>query len=484
MTIEKVRIHPAIGIARLGNSADAFFIGPERPGSVHAGPFKDEKGCIKRQAARFRLFGYDAEDRLVREITSDDATIEWTVELANHKAAYKRFDGLATSTKMRNDDIADRSLLSITPRPATLRGPDQAAKLDDGEFIGKKVPLGEARTDDRGRLLVLGGHGYSSSVPAARPLTTYANNERWHDDTSDGPITAKVTLKGQRSPVPVLPAWVICAPPDFAPAIQCVVTLYDTLLQVAIDRGQLPPLETPSFTTDVYPILARALAIRWVSSLAAPNHGTLAPAFGPGAEADMRAHIFGHLRDPALAPNEGGSGEMPMLWSEYYPGGQSFTVTPTQYEIMRRWSAGDFVDDWEGRPAEESAEITPWGLDRAALEACVGGAFFPGLEASWLLRDHYDFMEPFRLAHTFRAAGDVTKQMAVPWQADFQECELDEGYSWWPSHRPDDVFPDGEQQQVPWTRGLVETREDMVAQWHRLGFVVRKGTRHVETERG
>jgi hypothetical protein len=65
MTIEKVRIHPAIGIARLGNSPDAFFIGPERPGVVHSGPFKDEKGRIKRQAARFRLFGYDADDRLV-----------------------------------------------------------------------------------------------------------------------------------------------------------------------------------------------------------------------------------------------------------------------------------------------------------------------------------------------------------------------------------------------------------------------------------
>ncbi len=484
MTIERIRIHPAIGIARLGNSVDRFFIGPERPGVFHEGPFKDEKGCIQRQAARFRLFGYDAQDRLVREIAKDDASIEWTVELANHKAAYQRFDGLNSFTGLRNRDIGDRSLLSITPRPRTLSKPNLAVQFDDGEFIGKKVLLGEARTDERGRLLVLGGHGHSASVPAGRPLTTYANNERWHDDTSDGPVTAKVTLKGQAGSVPVLPAWVICAPPDFAPGIYGAVTLYDVLLQVAIDRAQHAPLGKPSFTKDVYPILSRAIAMGWVSSLVGSDHSTLEPAFGPGADPELSEHVFFHLRDPALAPNETEAGNMPMLWSDHYVDGYGLSLTPTQYEIMKRWTEGDFFDDWKGKPAKPSADVTPSGLDRAALEACVGGGLYPGLEASWLLRDHYDFIEPFRLAHTFRQAGDVTKQMAVPWQADFTECVQDGEYAWWPSNRPDDVFPEGAKTQVPWTRKLVETKEDMVQRWHRLGFVVKKGARHVETERG
>ena len=88
---------------------------------------------------------------------------------------------------------------------------------------------------------------------------------------------------------------------------------------------------------------------------------------------------------------------------------------------MKKWSAGRFVNDWKGKPKRET-RLTPENLDRAALEACVGGAFFPGIEASWLLRDSYKFIEPFRLDPAKREAGDVTKQMAVPWQADFTDC--------------------------------------------------------------
>ena len=60
--IKSVKIFPAIGIARVGNSPTEFFIGPERVGETSApeGGFKDAQGRIKRQAARFRIFGYDA----------------------------------------------------------------------------------------------------------------------------------------------------------------------------------------------------------------------------------------------------------------------------------------------------------------------------------------------------------------------------------------------------------------------------------------
>jgi uncharacterized protein YdiU (UPF0061 family) len=59
----------------------------------------------------------------------------------------------------------------------------------------------------------------------------------------------------------------------------------------------------------------------------------------------------------------------------------------------------------------------------------------------------------------------------------------DGDYGWWPSQRPDDVYPEGSDKQVPWTRDIVATNEDMVARWHRLGFVIRKGHRYVEVER-
>jgi len=79
--VMSVAVHPAIGIARVGNSADSFFFAPELPGAIPVAPdgFKDAAGAIARQAARFRIYGYDAAGDVVGEITGADATIAWTV---------------------------------------------------------------------------------------------------------------------------------------------------------------------------------------------------------------------------------------------------------------------------------------------------------------------------------------------------------------------------------------------------------------------
>ena len=63
--------------------------------------------------------------------------------------------------------------------------------------------------------------------------------------------------------------------------------------------------------------------------------------------------------------------------------------------------------------------------------------------------------------------------MALPWQADFAECEQ----FWWPSQRPFAVTnKDG--QPVEWSRGItnknLETYHmNMVQFWSRLAFIVR-----------
>ena len=69
------KIHPAIGIARLGNSPNEFFIGPEIPGKYPKpkGGYKDSQRKVKRQAARFRIFGYDKKGKVVKEITTKNA---------------------------------------------------------------------------------------------------------------------------------------------------------------------------------------------------------------------------------------------------------------------------------------------------------------------------------------------------------------------------------------------------------------------------
>ena len=479
--IKTVKIHPALGIARIGNSPTQFFIGPELPGdrTVPNGGYKDGQHRIKRQAARFRLFGYDASGRLVKELTARDGRITWTVHLANKKAAWKNFDGLNSNAPLRNAGIPDRSGLSIDPGPRSITGIDKTAAFDTGAFLGIPVPLGEIRSDSHGRLIVLGGFGHSAS-PSNAPITTFANNDGWHDDVSDGPVTASIVLKGTSRRVKAAGAWVICAPPKFAPPLDNAITLYDVLLQVAVDRLGLALPPQPSYTSDIYPILQRAIDMKWVSKMvsSAHAHHTCSILIPPPGSAADRIAVFARL----LSPVDGSGGDMPMIWSDNYPAAGNATLTRVQYMMMQRWRDGNFINDWIGVP-KPSTDITPEGLDRAALEPCVGGAFHPGIEASWLLRDAYVFDEPFRLSHSGLDAGDVTKQMAVPWQADFYDCSQEGALAWWPAQRPDDVFVSGGESQVSWTRELVGSQMGMVKKWHRLGFVVRKGSRYVETER-
>ena len=115
MAITTVRVHPAIGVARLGNSPDEWYLGPERPGvrPTPPGGFKDSACRVKRQGVRFRLFGYDAAGNVEQEITAADATIEWRVHLVNRKAAADKYAGSGP----RNPTItgADRDGLVIDP---------------------------------------------------------------------------------------------------------------------------------------------------------------------------------------------------------------------------------------------------------------------------------------------------------------------------------------------------------------------------------
>ena len=91
--IVRAAIHPAIGVARIGDAATAYYIGPEvtTPQPEEPGFYRDEAGALKRQAARFRIYGLDAEGRVVRELTAADADITWTVHPVNRKAAWYQF---------------------------------------------------------------------------------------------------------------------------------------------------------------------------------------------------------------------------------------------------------------------------------------------------------------------------------------------------------------------------------------------------------
>jgi hypothetical protein len=252
--VVRCEIHPTIGIARLGNSLDGFFIGPEAPGIPPRpdGGFKDTAGRIKRQAARFRLYAYDQAGAVLGELTATDAQITWSAELVNAKGEWFNFAGrfhqstADANRRNRHVDPADpaaRARLVIRPGPRSVTGRSQDgtdARFDTGTFLGTPVPLGELRTDEAGRLLVLGGFGKSASVKPANPLSHYANNDFWFDDISDGPVNATVSLGPQGRQVPVTPAWCLVAPPDFAPYTSSLITLYDVAVEVARTSGTLP----------------------------------------------------------------------------------------------------------------------------------------------------------------------------------------------------------------------------------------------------
>jgi hypothetical protein len=457
------KIHPAIGIARVGDSPDDFFIGPERIGEEPNPPggFKDSQCRVKRQGARFRIFAHH-DDGTFDEIDDTDAEITWTVHLVNKKAANP---GRGNTESAAN--------LTIDPGSRTLSGPNQQKVFDNGEikFTSApvtKVPLGEIRSDTNNRLVVLGGFGKSAS-PLGSGISSFWGNSDWYDDVSDGPVTATIKLRSDNSTPAVTGAWVIVGPPKFAPHQQSVITLYDRLRQTMIDAGFATAPTTTSYTNDVFPILQRARDTRWVEDIFGAHSFPADPVISD----PVRNAIFNKLRNPA-----GGGGNMPLLNDS---GTGDNTLTPTQFAHMQRWRDNNFTNDWVGEPAPE-ATVSPGGMDRAALESCVGGAFLPGIEAGGLddtqrpLLVAGNYAEAFRLSHGVVAAGDLSFVMALPWQADFFAC----ADNWWPVPRPNEVLAGGTTQE--WDRSI-GSYVDMVNKWNTLGFIVRQGAQHVEVER-
>ena len=170
---------------------------------------------------------------------------------------------------------------------------------------------------------------------------------------------------------------------------------------------------------------------------------------------------------------------------------------------MRRWAEGDFVDDWPAdtpssrpprMPRLGSMPVAdqPRALDRAALEPCVGAPFYPGIEITYIAEDPALWTSLGRLDWRTIEPGDMTRHMALPWQADFSECN----HRWWPTARPDEIVTQEQYEQVvkfydqtldgplaaalaarvEWARGIpqVSPRLDdgMVAHWSEFGFIV------------
>jgi len=509
--IVRAAIHPAIGIARVGNSPDEYYFGPEIPGGLPIAPdgYKDASGAMKRQAARFRVFGLDAHGHVVRELTADDAPIEWTVHLANKKASWYEFETAldipeAVPTSRRNPAYGrrERQALVIDPGPRGVSGRNGGAvPFDTGTFLGQPVYLGELRTDAEGRLLVLGGRGRSFS-PSGAALTTFGNNNGWTDDTADGPVRARVRFG--RAVLPVDPAWVVVAPPNYAPALATDFgTLYNVIYQTMLDLGWVTPPAQVSFLADIFPLFERLADLQWVNQGVLNRYGWdspeqfLSPAYlarlaDPSpANAAFRQALFARFRNSDYETLESAVDVLPPLYGDAITlppvSPRSYlAVQPFQYSALQRWAAGDFVPGVAG-PIASQLEDLPIGvqavaLDRAALEACLGDAFHPGCEATWPMRVASMYAAPFRLLHrqgaepdygdvltpavALSAAGPlagsvpgaVTRWMAVPWQADTASCRSGYQYgdtpvdpylpTFWAARVPNHVMPEPSYERV------------------------------------
>ncbi len=590
------KIEPSIGLARVGDS-EIFYLAPETIGGrpidcdghgntvprggapVPVERYKDDAGRVKRQGARFRVMRF-AEGALANEGTevklgdADVVSIEWTVHLANKKAAWYSFSELLgnlyykgtydptnsytdKNVEFRNAGVTGtaRKQLIIDPGPRTLDGAEKKVEFSrttippgyPGSFPNSDPSqgypidtLGTAVTDDVGRLVVIGAYGRAGGD---EPISSYGGADTWYDDIADGAVTCKLTLA--TGEVFVRDAWVIIGSPKFAPELVNITTLDDILYDVGVRYhrmipelyylGRFNPEYPASYEDDVRPILERMASYQWVANVQAMT-AAATPGFDlrDRSEANRanRESLFAQFRNPndtqtlwapnrapAMPLNSGTNSVSEELIVKFS------TLTPTQYFLLGQWAKGTFL------PGPSGARLPISRLDRADVGNATGEPMSPGIEVTWSMRNPTPYDAPYHVKHRHDKAwyqangldpyenetepesptamvglgcepGDLTKRMAIPWQADFFQCTLQyvnftnpdinkvngipmppTYYAyWWPPQSPWNVLSgadDVDQQtatglpagiQVNYARGI-NSFVDMITGWKYLGFI-------------
>ncbi len=476
--ITQVAIYPPLGISRVGNSTE-YYLASDIPGKapVAKGGYKDGDGKVKKQVALFRIYGLDTDGKVVKELNmGNGASITWKVHVANRKAGWYQFNNaldlpvLAIPGGFRNVSIAgdDRKQLIIDPGPREISGASvsgEAYKFTGGKFLDIEVPLGEVRTDDEGRLMVFGGDGHSASLNN-EPAITFANNDGWHDDVSDGPIYATVHYEGKE--FEAKPAMVAVTPPNFGQGLFAVVTMYDVVsdLYIQSENNWMKFPDQISFYEHIYPILERTVQTQWVNGgfyflfgQNSPSDFTQKELVGiladPKSPREVRERVWHWYRKPEGKFYE--PAKIPPFYGDAfndYPGKPNvdLPLTHTQYRMMELWAKGEFVTGHipEEKPFDQlSPEQQVACLIKAPLEECLGGPFHPGIEITWPFRNLIFWESAFRIkVLPFNESpsdnygpllsqqialgaggpidgsgpGSLTRWLGVPWQTDEASC--------------------------------------------------------------
>jgi hypothetical protein len=494
-------IHPSVGIARVGNSADAFYFGPEVRGGLPkpAGGFKDKSGAMAKQAARFRIFAYGPGGKILGEVPRG-TQVEWKVSVANKKAAwYESSDAMDLSISQpvnrRNPSVTNdrQTLVASAMNTAGKQGRPPVA-LIGGPVFGNTVNFGEIFTDAEGRLVVLPGDGQGYAAPGAA-ITTFADNDGWTDNICDGPVEAVLSLGSRR--VTAKSAYVVVTPPNYGPALPAgPISLLDQVRSPLTFAGMIPYAPV-TFQGDILPILQRLVDLQWVNQgffdMTRPGKEmdwlsprSLSRLADPGPRSrPYRTRIAGLFRNPAYQASS--VEQQPLFLGDgvSLPPTNQYSwlpLTTLQYLQMQAWAGGQFEPGSPPAPVSSVEQLPlaerPGSLDEASLDSVLGGANHPGVETPWVLRVPSMWESAYRLriesttvlvrdyGPTLTPAttmgpdgpvhgvspGDVTMWMGAPWQADAASCGS--GYrspnytppispylpTFWPARVPNEVL--------------------------------------------
>lgn len=519
-----ISITPSVGVARLGNSErEDFILNPTKIGGLpyechlegqdnrnfglpksEVTNFKDPAGRVRRQGQVFKI--YDDSDE---ELTLDSPNIEkivWTVHLANKKAAWYEFRELngnllygeansydARDVPFRNKTESNRQSLIIDPGPRTIAGRafgpvefDQSsvpesykhASFPNNSVTGGELvtSLGTLFTDAMGRLIVLGGYGKSGGTTE---LEGYGGGDGWHDDISDGSVTAFV--KFNDGTTQTLEAWVVIGSPNFAPEIVNISTLSDTMFDVGVRHFDLvPELFTDgkydhnfiaNFNRDIKPIIDRMSQYQWVANVQSMsaffcnqfdyrnnserNKPQRQKYYQYFRQLDKTVIGDNHQPQQELFDNPEPGGLLPLMplnsGSNSVSSANAYSLEDnivqkflaldeTQMFMLKQWADGKFNHD-------DSSESLVNPMNQASVGNCVGLPMCPGIEVTWNLQNKNVYCAPYQIKHHQNALyyaengldpkrdecegggcepGDLTKRMACPWQADFFNCTIQE----------------------------------------------------------
>lgn len=526
--IVTVKVHPGIGVGRLGGS-DEYYLGPEEftPKLTEAEDMRDDAGLIKRQAVRYRVYGYDAAGNMVAEIQESlNSSIEWSVHLANKKAAWFEFRAAMdipsmknTTINLRNPSVSgkDREKLVIDAGEKGISGVNKSGReyemsgwymhekikkeenqntqtAKEKEYEKRAVYLGELRTEETGRLVVLPARGISESPSNQPPFVrgedfSFSNGKDWYDDIADGPVRATVTIGDKK--MEAVSGWFASAPPNYAPDVISWRTMNDLMQHLFIEAGQIKLPNVISFNHHVKPILQRMTDLQWVNKGFSAMFGVDGPMnFNDPKLLEKLSSVIGNSKNKDVYQelrrsilNSFRSNTSTSLEKYAWPGiyGDEFgelqdyenspgiylNLPPVYAYILRQWVAGNFVTDAEIRLSE------PEILDQSAMHFCIADAFHPGAELTWPMRHISMYDAPYRIKTRPKDApepnygarlsstaalqiggplyeqgpGDLTKWMALPWQGDTAFCRS--GYessfdpyvpTYWPARVPNQVL--------------------------------------------